>query len=182
MGFTIDLPPHGAPWATYTHTAKKSINGQLTSKYHDPTVCHIQPLPQYSLYLFPYPRVCLFYICELLSCFTSQLFMTLMFLSSVKPEVNWIFLFPQHVWIDPAGVDGKAVTITTNRGFQAQKLNRVTLCNGNGNSREVEKRMGNAEEEEEGRGRVRKSSVCITILLIVVPSDFGDRCFSDQRF
>nr|CUU98881.1 hypothetical transcript [Hymenolepis microstoma] len=49
----IDLLPRGAPWATYIHTAKKSINRQFTSNYHDhPTVCHIRPLPQYSPYLF----------------------------------------------------------------------------------------------------------------------------------
>nr|CUU98318.1 hypothetical transcript [Hymenolepis microstoma] len=52
-GCSIDLPPRGAaPWATYTHTAKESIKRQFTSNYHDPTVCHIQPLPQYSPYLF----------------------------------------------------------------------------------------------------------------------------------
>nr|CUU98989.1 hypothetical transcript [Hymenolepis microstoma] len=50
-GCAIDLPPRGAPWATYAHTAKKSINRQLTSYYLDPTVCHIPPLPQYSPYL-----------------------------------------------------------------------------------------------------------------------------------
>nr|CUU99431.1 hypothetical transcript [Hymenolepis microstoma] len=55
----IDLPSRGAPWATYTHTAKRSINTQLTSNYPDPTVCHIRPLPQYSPYLFLYLCVCL---------------------------------------------------------------------------------------------------------------------------
>nr|CUU97471.1 hypothetical transcript [Hymenolepis microstoma] len=53
-GCAIDLPPRGEPWATYTHTAKKSTNRQLTSNYHDPTVCHIRPPSQYSLYLFLY--------------------------------------------------------------------------------------------------------------------------------
>nr|CUU97533.1 hypothetical transcript [Hymenolepis microstoma] len=42
-----------------------------------------------SPYLFLYPCVCLFYICESLFCsLLSRLFVTLMFLSSVKPEVN----------------------------------------------------------------------------------------------
>nr|CUU98926.1 hypothetical transcript [Hymenolepis microstoma] len=47
----IDLTPRGAPWATYTHVAEKSINWQLTSNYHDSTVCHIRPLPQYLPHL-----------------------------------------------------------------------------------------------------------------------------------
>nr|CUU99090.1 hypothetical transcript [Hymenolepis microstoma] len=54
----MDLPPRGTPWATYTHMAKKSINRQLTSNYHDPTVCHIPPLPQHS------PHLIFFYIYE----------------------------------------------------------------------------------------------------------------------
>nr|CUU99346.1 hypothetical transcript [Hymenolepis microstoma] len=38
----------GALWATHTHTAKKPINQQFTSNYHDLTVCHIRPPPWYS--------------------------------------------------------------------------------------------------------------------------------------
>nr|CUU98615.1 hypothetical transcript [Hymenolepis microstoma] len=38
MRCAIDLPPRGALWAMYTLTAKKSINRQFTSNYHDPTL------------------------------------------------------------------------------------------------------------------------------------------------
>nr|CUU97409.1 hypothetical transcript [Hymenolepis microstoma] len=51
VGWAIDLPPRGAPCSTHTHMAKKPINRQLTSNYHDPTVFHIPPLPQYSPHL-----------------------------------------------------------------------------------------------------------------------------------
>nr|CUU97774.1 hypothetical transcript [Hymenolepis microstoma] len=44
----IELPSRGAPQATYTHMAKKSINRQLTSNYHNSTLCHIRQLPQYK--------------------------------------------------------------------------------------------------------------------------------------
>nr|CUU99713.1 hypothetical transcript [Hymenolepis microstoma] len=49
--------------ATYTHTAKKSINRQLTSNYHDPTSTVLT-----SPYLLLYLCVCLFHICESFSC------------------------------------------------------------------------------------------------------------------
>nr|CUU98968.1 hypothetical transcript [Hymenolepis microstoma] len=88
----IDLPPCGAPWATFNHTAKKSINRQLTSNYHDPTVCHIPPLPQFSPHLtFFSPPLCL----SLLHLRITLLFPLSTFcdfdvppLPSVKPEVN----------------------------------------------------------------------------------------------
>nr|CUU97439.1 Golgi SNAP receptor complex [Hymenolepis microstoma] len=44
------------------------MNQELTSNYHDPTVCHIRPLPQYSPYPFLYICVCPFYICESFYC------------------------------------------------------------------------------------------------------------------
>nr|CUU97747.1 hypothetical transcript [Hymenolepis microstoma] len=56
---------------------KKSIKRQLTSNYHDSTVCHIRLLPQYSPYLTffsTFVSICLFYICESLFFTSSQLF------------------------------------------------------------------------------------------------------------
>nr|CUU99010.1 hypothetical transcript [Hymenolepis microstoma] len=84
----VHLPPRGGPLPTYTHTQKTSINQQLTSNYHDPTVCHIPSLPHLSLPFSLHLCACLFYTCESLFCFPSRLFVTLLCLLSVKPEVN----------------------------------------------------------------------------------------------
>nr|CUU98865.1 hypothetical transcript [Hymenolepis microstoma] len=87
VGCAIDSPPRGAPRATYTHTAKRSVIRQLTSNYHDSTVCHIQPLPQYSPYLT-------FFSTSVSASFTSSLPLSTFcgfdvpLLLSVKPEVN----------------------------------------------------------------------------------------------
>ncbi|VDO16422.1 unnamed protein product [Rodentolepis nana] len=58
---SLDLTPRGAPWATYTHAAKKSINRQLTLEFKlsRSTASHIRSLPQYSPLLFLYLCVCL---------------------------------------------------------------------------------------------------------------------------
>nr|CUU99217.1 hypothetical transcript [Hymenolepis microstoma] len=80
-------------WCTlsnvYSH-GKNSRNRQFTSNYHDPTLCHIPPLPQYSLYRFLYFCVCLTLIPVDHSSVSLpfRLIVSLVFLSSVKPEVN----------------------------------------------------------------------------------------------
>nr|CUU97531.1 hypothetical transcript [Hymenolepis microstoma] len=71
--------------------AKKSINRQVTSNYHDPTECHFPPLPQYSPHIISsstFVSICLFCICESLFCSPARLSVTLTFLLSVDPEVN----------------------------------------------------------------------------------------------
>nr|CUU98635.1 hypothetical transcript [Hymenolepis microstoma] len=84
----IDSPPRGAPWETYTHTAKKSLNRQLTLNYHDLTVCHIRPLPQYSPHLTFFSTF-LFYLYESLSISSLDFCdFDVLPLPSVKPEVN----------------------------------------------------------------------------------------------
>ncbi|VDO01831.1 unnamed protein product [Rodentolepis nana] len=69
-GCAINLPPRGAPWATYIHKAKKSINWQLTSHFKLPSPHSMSYSTASTVITSPFFYLCdcFFYIFETLFC------------------------------------------------------------------------------------------------------------------